>query len=144
MSGTRPDAPRGWSRQSVAFIAVGLVATAIQYGALLITVQGLHRDPVLGSSVGFVLGAVVNYLLNYHVTFRSANPHVSTAARFVVISSAGLLLNGSIMYGLVQWLHVLYWLAQIAATVAVTVWNFLCSALWTFAGTRASTDRKGL
>jgi len=128
-----PISGRRWGRQMVAFLAVGAVATAIQYGVLLFAVQGLHRDPVLGSSAGFLISAVANYLLNYHFTFRSANSHISAVSRFAIISGAAFLLNGAIMFALVQSLHVAYLLAQLAATGAVLVWNFLGSALWTFA-----------
>jgi putative flippase GtrA len=143
MSEPKPERPRRWSRQFAAFLAVGLIATAIQYAVLLLAVRALHADPVLGSSVGFVLSAAVNYLLNYHLTFRSSSSHASAVGRFLLVSGAGLLLNGMIMYLLTQPLHLVYWLAQLAATAVVTIWNFLGSALWTFAvqRPRPSDDR---
>jgi len=122
---------RRW-RQVVAFAAVGLLATAIQYAVLFAAVRIWHVDPVLGSSAGFLISAVVNYLLNYHVTFKSASPHLSAVTRFAIITSAGFVLNGAIMFALIQWLHILYVVAQLIATGVVTAWNFLGSALWTF------------
>jgi putative flippase GtrA len=133
MRDSGPVSGRRWWRQFVAFAGVGVVATGIQYGVLLFAVQLLHRDPVLGSSAGFLISAVVNYLLNYHFTFQSANSHFTAATRFAIISSAAFLLNGAIMFALVQSMHVVYVIAQLAATAAVLVWNFLGSALWTFA-----------
>jgi len=118
----------------MAFAFVGAIATAIQYGVLLFAVHVLHRDPVLGSSAGFLISAVFNYLLNYHFTFQSANSHSSAATRFAIISGGGFLLNGAIMFALVHSLHVVYLVAQLIVIPAVLTWNFLGSALWTFAG----------
>jgi putative flippase GtrA len=109
------------------------VATALQYAVLLLTVQWLHWDPVLGSSLGYLISAGLNYLLNYHFTFRSARAHLAAIPRFALITGAGFLLNGLMMLLLVRTLQVPYLAAQLVATAAVLGWNFLGSALWTFA-----------
>lgn len=133
MRESSPASRRQRLRQFIAFAGVGLVATAIQYAVLLVSVRSLHLDPVLGSSAGFLISAVANYLLNYHFTFESTNPHLSAATRFAVITSAAFVLNGVIMFTLIQWLRVPYIVAQLIATGVVMMWNFLGSALWTFA-----------
>jgi putative flippase GtrA len=119
-------------RQFMAFAAIGLLATVIQYAVLFVSVRLWHANPVVGSSAGFLISAAFNYLLNYHFTFKSTSPHLSAATRFVIIASAAFVLNGAIMFALTQWLHVRYLIAQLLATAAVLVWNFLGSALWTF------------
>ena len=57
------------------FTLVGAVATSIQYIILMLLVDFLGVQPVLASSVGFVAGALGNYILNYHYTFQSTEQH---------------------------------------------------------------------
>jgi putative flippase GtrA len=113
------------------FILVGGVATAIQYALLILLVRGFGMAPTPASSIGFVLSAVVNYLLNYRFTFRSHRPHGPAAVKFGLLAAAGLLVNAAIMYLLVGW-GVPYLLAQVCATGVVLLWNFIGNSLWTF------------
>jgi len=131
-------AGRRW-RQFVSFAGVGLIATGIQYVILLFAVQVLHSNAVMASSAGFLLSAGVNYLLNYHFTFRSESSHLTAASRFAIIAGAGFVLNTALMYLLVQLLHVPYVLSQLLTTGAVMMWSYLGSALWTFAGSKTTS-----
>jgi putative flippase GtrA len=126
---------RKWLRQFFSFAGIGLIATAIQYGVLIGAVELLRVSPVVGSTAGFAISAVTNYILNYYYTFRSTRSHMSAAARFAVIAFIGLLINGVIMAALTQWLRVPYILAQLTATAVVFVWTFLGNARWSFAHT---------
>jgi putative flippase GtrA len=95
-----------------------------------------QTDPVLASAVGFLMGALANYLLNYHFTFRSTQPHGPALLKFATLASIGLLLNSAIMQLLARGaLH--YLLAQVVATGTVLFWNFFGNACWTFRSTVA-------
>ena len=59
-----------YTNQFARFCLVGSVGTAVHYSALVAIVH-FRGKPMIGSIVGFVLGAMVNYLLNYHYTFKS-------------------------------------------------------------------------
>ncbi len=120
----------------VSFIGVGAVATLVQYGILVLSVEILGLKPSLGSSIGFAISAVLNYWLNYHFTFRSQNSHAGAAARFALVALAGLVLNALAMVLLGRVPGLPYMAAQIIATVAVLAWNFLGNSLWTFAHRR--------
>jgi putative flippase GtrA len=126
---------RDWQRKFVTFALVGTMTTAMQYAILILAVELLHADPVLSSCLGFLISAIVSYLLNYHFTFRSDHSHFGAVTRFAIVYGIGLLLNGSIMQFLVHSLHVTYLVSQVAATAIVLMWNFLGSALWTFGRT---------
>jgi putative flippase GtrA len=128
---------RTWLRQLMSFAGIGLIATAIQYGVLISAVELVHVIPVVGSTIGFAISAVTNYILNYYYTFRSTRSHMSAAVRFAVIALIGLLINGIMMAALTQWLRVPYILAQLAATAIVFVWTFLGNARWSFADAAA-------
>lgn len=115
----------------VRFTAVGGVATAIQYALLVLLVRGFGMAPTPASSIGFVLSAGVNYLLNYRFTFHSDRPHGPAAARFGLLAGTGLLINAAIMHLMIG-VGVQYLIAQACATAVVLFWNFIGNSLWTF------------
>ncbi len=115
----------------VRFALVGGVATAIQYALLILLVRAFGMAPTPASSIGFVLSAVVNYLLNYRFTFQSNRPHAAAMAKFGLLAGAGLLINAAIMHVMVA-AGVHYLLAQVCATAVVLFWNFIGNSLWTF------------
>ncbi len=115
------------------FAGVGAIGTAAQYLVLVLLVEGPAVNPVLASTLGFGLGAIVNYLLNYHYTFRSDKSHLEAASKFFSVALVGALTNTLLMYLGTEWLGLNYLLAQILATGAVLVQNFLLNRYWTFA-----------
>ncbi len=113
------------------FTVVGGIATAIQYAILILLVRSFGMAPTPASSIGFVLSAFVNYLLNYRFTFHSRRPHVPAMAKFGLLAGTGLLINAAIMHWMVG-AGVHYLLAQVCATGVVLFWNFIGNSLWTF------------
>jgi putative flippase GtrA len=113
------------------FSLVGGVATAIQYALLVVLVRGFGTAPAPASSIGFVLSAGVNYLLNYRFTFRSDRSHGPAAAKFALLAVVGLLINAAIMYLMIG-AGVHYLVAQVCATGVVLLWNFIGNSVWTF------------
>lgn len=119
-------------KKFISFVFVGGFATGLQYAILVAGVQLLSMSPTWASSLGFAISAIFNYTLNYYFTFRSANKHFHAASKFVLISTAGLLLNGGIMEVGIAHLGLHYLLVQIVATVMVLFWNFLGNHWWSF------------
>ena len=114
------------------FALVGLVVTALHYGSLGILVEVFRANPVWASCAAYVVLAVVNYALNRRFTFQSDARHTDALPKFAVISLCGLALNGLLMALFVDGLEANYWIAQVVATGAVLVWNFLGNLLWSF------------
>ena len=113
------------------YIAVGAITTGVLYLLLILLVRGFGMAPTPASSIGFVLSAVVNYLLNYRFTFRSERPHGPAVAKFVVLAVAGLLINAGMMHWLVT-VGVRYLIAQACATTVVLLFGFISNSVWTF------------
>ena len=125
-------------RQFLAFTGVGAVGTAGHYLTLILLVETLQWNPVLSTSLGFVVGALINYILNYKYTFSSNKSHHETLFRFLLVAVIGALINSGIMYlGTTLW-SVNYLLTQLVATGIVLIQNFTLNKLWTFA------EREGL
>lgn len=119
-------------REFGSFLVVGAVATAVQYAVLVLLVRGFSVNPVVASTLGYCLSALLNYDLNHRVTFRSAVPYLRGLRRFAAISTLGLLLNAALMAVLVESAKLHYIVAQVAATVTVLLWNFFANRRWTY------------
>ncbi|OWW19320.1 GtrA family protein [Noviherbaspirillum denitrificans] len=118
--------------QFVRFFGVGVVSAIGHYGLLITLVQGFGVDSVGASAAGALLGAVINYTLNYHFTFRSNKRHRESAAKFAVVATIGLLLNTLLMWLGVDVLHIHYLLAQVLTTLLLLLWSFSANRWWTF------------
>jgi putative flippase GtrA len=114
------------------FVLVGGFSTALQYLILFALVQGGGVDPVVASSVGYVLSALANYDLNYRLTFRSRVPYLGGMLRYAVVMTTGLVLNGVVMAAGTKLLVLHYLVAQVAATIVVLFWNFFAHRRWTY------------
>jgi putative flippase GtrA len=119
-------------RQFVSFAGVGIIGTAAHYLALFSLVKLAYLRPVAASSAGFVVGALVNYGLNYRVTFRSQKLHRETLAKFLVVAGIGMVFNSLIMGLGTEVLNQHYFYVQLVATGLVLVWNFFGNRVWTF------------
>jgi putative flippase GtrA len=120
-------------QQFISFAGVGVVATGLQYGVLIVAVEWLHMNAVLGSCSGFVVSAALNYWLNYHFTFRSQKSHAVAGSRFSIVAAVGLALNAGAMAALVELFKWPYVLAQLVTTALVLLWTFLGNRVWSFA-----------
>ena len=119
-------------RQFFSFAAVGVVGTAAHYSTLIALVQFMHVNPVVSSGAGFIVGALVNYALNYRLTFRSTKLHRDSMPKFFLVALFGLAFNTAIMALMTEIWKVYYLIAQVLATAAVLVWNFAVNRYWTF------------
>jgi putative flippase GtrA len=125
--------PAGHVERFLCFAGIGAVATAIQYLILVAGVQLAHAAPVVASSIGFFIAALMNYALNRRYTFGSRKPHVEAVTKFAAVAALGLALNGMLLAAGTHILGLNYLLAQVLATLAVLIWNYSANAAWTFA-----------
>lgn len=119
-------------RQFVKFTGVGFVSALGHYGLLIGLVDFAAVPAVPASAAGALLGAWINYCLNYRYTFASGAPHRDSAPRFAAIAAVGLILNTLLMWLGVDVVGVHYLLAQVATTGLVLIWSFAGNRYWTF------------
>jgi putative flippase GtrA len=112
---------------------LGLAGTAAHYTVLLVFVEVLMLKAITGSSVGFVVGAIVNHSLNrrflFHKTQRS---YSASALLFCVVSVIGFFLNLGIVATATSVFAWHYLIAQVAATGTVFMVTFVLNKVWTF------------
>ena len=127
------------SRQFMKFAAVGACGTSVHYLTLWLCVEYLSLSAVLASAIGYILGSVVNYTLNYFMTFKSEKSHIETASKYYIVIGAGWCINTVLMSIFVHNLHWPYvperWQyipSQMLTTGIGLIWNFTGSRLWAF------------
>ena len=128
----RRHALRELLRQFGRFIGVGMASAIGHYGLLIALVQGLGVEPVRASAAGALLGAWINYALNYRYTFRSRKRHRESLSKFALVAVVGLALNTAFMWLGVERLQVHYLISQLATTALVMLWSFGANRCWTF------------
>jgi putative flippase GtrA len=116
----------------IRYAGVGLIGTVAHYAVLLTLVNFANIAPVLASTIGAVVGACINYVLNYRFTFASRRDHVVAVPRFVTIAALGLVVNAAVMALALSLGLNSYLLAQVVATAAVLIMGYLANRRWTF------------
>jgi putative flippase GtrA len=125
-------------RHFLLYAALGAVGTLVQYAVLVALVQGTGAQPVLASTLGFLIGGVVNYTLARTIAFRSSRPHHEAATKFFLVAGVGLCLTALLMTGFIAGLGLPYLLAQVLTTGLVLFWHYAGNTLWTFRETKAA------
>ena len=115
-----------------AYIGAGGIATGCHYVTTIAAVELLGMRPVVASAVGFSIGALVKYCLNYFVAFRSGERHAVAVARFVVMLALLLGLNTGIFALLNEGMGLHYMVAQVLTTGLLIPPGYLLSRLWVF------------
>jgi len=119
--------------QFLRFAAVGLSGTLVQYLTLWIGHGYLAvLSAQAASAIGYMLGSLVNYALNYFFTFSSNKSHKEAASKYFSILAVGWCINYVLMGYLVTQLNWYYWFAQFLSTGFVLLWNFSGSKWWAF------------
>lgn len=112
---------------------IGLVGTLIHFSVLVLLVELFHLEPVLSSSIGFIVTVIVSFYLNRRFTFRTkSNQTTVTFIKYTVVSCSGFILNSVIMYGAVHILSLHYSIAQAIVVAVLPISNFLLNNYWTF------------
>ena len=116
----------------IKFSAVGALGTLAHYSVLVFLVQLLSVNVLAASSTGAIVGALVNYFLNYKWTFNSNKRHSEAMAKFFAVAAVGFVMNGLFMALFTEALAMYYLIAQVMTTGIVLFWNFLANHYWTF------------
>ncbi|MEO6918966.1 MAG: GtrA family protein [Collimonas sp.] len=119
-------------RQFLRFAAVGATGTLIQYSILWAGVEFLAAPAALASGIGYALGSVANYFLNYFFTFESGKSHAEAASKYYIVIGIGWCINTGLMWLLTHHFGLNYWVAQLLTTGIGLIWNFMGSRWWAF------------
>ena len=119
-------------KQFLSFAGIGVIGTAGHYAALLMLVEIFNISPVYSTTFGFIFGALINYILNYKITFSSEKNHSEALTKFFIIAVIGAAMNTLIMQFGISHSSMNYLIIQIIATIIILFWNFVMSKFWVF------------
>ncbi len=120
-------------QQFFIYAGIGAIGTVGHYATLILLVQAIHTDPVFATTIGFVIGALINYVLNYRITFNSNKRHREALTKFLAVASLGAVINAAIMTAGINMVDAHYLIIQVIATCIVLILNFITNKYWTFA-----------
>ena len=112
--------------QIIKFGIVGVIATFVDMGVLVLLKELLHIDVLVSSAISFCVSVMVNYILSMAFVFKSKNQDkVREVIIFILLSVGGLLLNQLILWIGVRFTPVYYLIVKLFALVIVPVYNFI-------------------
>lgn len=113
---------------------VGGVGTAAHYAILMLAVEVLGIAPFVATGIGSIAGAIVNYILNYHLTFASDACHKVALPKFMAVALVGSLANVWMLYAILSAVSIHYLIAQCVVTLLVMFITYSLNKIWTFSG----------
>jgi len=117
------------------YAMVGAAGTAGQYAFLITAVSMGMMGPAPASSLGAIAGAIINFVLNTLITFRSRLT-LATAGRFFATAALAAAANGLMMSALLHFLRIDYRLAQLLVTAVLMCLTFGINSAWTYRVTK--------
>lgn len=91
---------------------------------LMALLVAFHIAPVVATAAGAALGAIANYLLQFHITFQARARHSRALPAYAAVVLVGWLANLLVFMGLHTGLGLASALAQGLTTLLVALLNF--------------------
>ncbi len=114
------------------FGLVGVSGTAVDFGVTYFFKEWVKLNKYIANSIGFTVAVTTNYLLNRIFTFQSQGDMTAEYFKFLLIGIIGMGLNNLFIYLFEKRFGLNFYVAKIAATLIVMVWNFGGSLLFAF------------
>ncbi len=115
------------------FGVVGGTGLVIDFGLTYLFKEKAGINKYVANAIGFSVAATSNFFLNKIWTFRDTSESVvEQFAMFFIIALVGLAINQAILYMLHHYYKRNFYVAKLAATLMVFVWNFVLNYLITF------------
>jgi putative flippase GtrA len=117
----------------IKFCLVGGSGVLVDFGVTFLGKEMLKLNKYVANSIGFIIAATSNYVLNRFFTFASKNPHfLKEYTLFLGFSLIGLFINNGIIYFLHAKCKWNFYFSKLFAIGVVTLWNFFMNYFFTF------------
>ena len=120
-----------------------VVSTIVDYSLMIAIVEFTALGPVAATPIAAFAGAVTNFTMNRHFTYRAtASPMRNQLWRFVLVSGCSLGWNtlGEFLFLKVPHLH--YFVARvITSTIVSNVWNYPLLRFFVFSRNGGTAQR---
>ena len=114
------------------YLTASVIGTVAHYCLMMALIYLATVDAVVASTCGAIIGAVIIYVLNYYVTFRSTKTHQVAATRFAIVAVLSVVMNGLILKGMLTWFDWHTMMLQGITTLTVFGLTYLLNRTWTF------------
>jgi Predicted membrane protein len=128
------------------FGIVGVISFIADAGVLYLFLRVVFKQPeiqpdvnllFISTTLGFIVGVIVNYILSVIFVFTSAKQSgkgksTKSFIIFVIISVIGLLMTNGLMYLFVDKFKIYDMIAKVIATTIVMVWNYIGRKVFIF------------
>lgn len=115
------------------FCIIGTLNTVLDFFLYYVFTRLLDIYFIVANIISFALVSLMSFFLNKRWTFRDQNHRIHLQyMKFLTVVTLGLLLNTSLLYVFVRWLHISDLVAKAFAVGVVLFWNFGMNKLWTF------------
>lgn len=114
----------------VRFVVSGGMATLVNVVAIYLATEFLGLWYIVSATLAFVLAVATSFMLQKFWTFadHSTDRLPFQISTFLVIALWGLGLDLVVVYGMVEYLHIHYVLAQLVAGLLIAVQNYFAYA----------------
>ena len=112
----------------VVYAGAGSLGTAAHFAALYAAFAVMGA--VVASTLGAIIGCLVNFSLSRHIVFRDRQPLGRTLPRFVAVAISAVALNAAVLNALITSLPL--FLSQVLSTMVVFLFTFVLNNGWTF------------
>ena len=118
------------SLQALAYAAAGTIGTAAHFAVLFALLQGLVTSIVIASTLGAIVGGLVNYSLAHRNVFKSRVQHHVALPKFAVVASIGVGINADVLAAIAKPLGPVA--GQLLASSTVLSFGFILNCVWSF------------
>lgn len=120
-------------KQFLKFGVVGVIATVIDFGVMILLHEVFGVNPVAAAAVSYCVSLAFNYWASMRYVFvhREELSRTKEFVIFIVLSTVGFFLNEFIMWAGTQALgDSWYVVVKVFATGLVMLWNFFSRKKW--------------
>ncbi|SHH84747.1 GtrA family protein [Pollutimonas bauzanensis] len=111
-------------KQAARFLWGGGLSTLLHWGTMAALLRA-GMDAVCAAALGALAGAACNYLLQFHFTFHSSAPQRAALPAYGAVALASWCANTGLFYLLYRYGDLGQAAAQVVASSAVTLINFI-------------------
>ncbi len=106
------------------FILGGGSATLLHYSTMALLIF-ISIDPLYATTIGAFFGAILNYVLQYHYTFKSDRSHFHAILSYVASVSFGFIANTLLFALLYDKIQINLIVSQLITTAIITILNYI-------------------
>ena len=121
------------------FVTVGILAAAVQMALLWLFVDIAGLNYLIGATIAIELTILLSYVLNNAWTFRASRntgpwEYVAGLFKTNLVRGSAIPIQLGVLFVLVEWVDVLYLLANGVAIFLSGLYRYALDARWTWGG----------